>query len=173
MNSRWPAACWPASIHCWWKRCAGSLPAACSCGNTAFTSTAHHWAPRFSWDPTTSLHDGRPMRILVFIAALLLALPASAAADELAPFHATYEAWYGDRHVGEADMRLERREAPNWEIDLQIRANRGLIGLARLNMLQSTLFDVHHDGNFFRPLTQRTVRKALLFGRSRSEERRV
>lgn len=106
------------------------------------------------------------MRILVFIAALLLALPASAGADELAPFHATYEAWYGDRHVGEADMRLERREAPNWEIDLEIRANRGLIGLARLNMLQSTVFDVHHDGDFFRPLTQRTVRKAILFGRS-------
>lgn len=63
-------------------------------------------------------------------------------------------------------MRLERRDGPNWEIDLEVRANRGLIGLARLNMLQSTVFDVHHDGNFFRPLTQRTVRKAILFGRS-------
>ena len=106
------------------------------------------------------------MRLLTFIAALVLALPASGSADELAPFHAHYEAWYGDRHVGEATMRLERGEPPNWEIDLEVRANRGLIGLARLNMLQSTLFDVHHDGNFFRPLTQRTVRKALLFGRS-------
>ena len=106
------------------------------------------------------------MRIVLFIAALALALPATARAEALAPFHATYEAWYGDRHVGEANMRLERRDGPNWEIDLEVRANRGLIGLARLNMLQSTVFDVHHDGNFFRPLTQRTVRKAILFGRS-------
>ena len=106
------------------------------------------------------------MRIVLFIAALALALPATARAEALAPFHATYEAWYGDRHVGEANMRLERRDGPNWEIDLEVRANRGLIGLARLNMLQSTVFDVHHDGDFFRPLTQRTVRKAILFGRS-------
>ena len=106
------------------------------------------------------------MRILPLLAAFLLALPAAAHAQPLEPFHATYEAWYGERHVGEANMRLERREAPNWEIDLEIRANRGLIGLARLNMLQSTVFDVHHDGDFFRPLTQRTVRKAILFGRS-------
>lgn len=106
------------------------------------------------------------MRIVLFIAALALALPATAHTEALAPFHATYEAWYGDRHVGEANMRLERRDGPNWEIDLEVRANRGLIGLARLNMLQSTVFDVHHDGNFFRPLTQRTVRKAILFGRS-------
>src|SRR5690606_13790340 len=42
---------------------------------------------------------------------------------------------------------------------------RGLIGLARLNMLQSTVFDVHHGGDFFRPLSQETVRKAILFGR--------
>ena len=106
------------------------------------------------------------MRIVLFIAALALALPATAHTEALAPFHATYEAWYGDRHVGEANMRLERRDGPNWEIDLEVRANRGLIGLARLNMLQSTVFDVHHDGDFFRPLTQRTVRKAILFGRS-------
>src|SRR5690606_16225154 len=143
MNSRWPSACWNGSTRCWWKPCAGSPPAASACGNTPFTWTVHHWAPRFSWDQTTSLHDGPPMRIALFIAALLLALPAAASTAALEPFHATYEAWYGDRHVGEASMRLERREAPNWEIDLEIRANRGLIGLARLNMLQSTVFDVH------------------------------
>ncbi|MGY0634852.1 DUF3108 domain-containing protein [Luteimonas sp. A478] len=96
----------------------------------------------------------------------ICALPGAVRAAEPEPFFATYEAWYGDRHVGEASMKLERREEPNWEIELEIRANRGLIGLARLNMLQSTVFDVHHDGHFFRPLTQRTVRKAILFGRN-------
>ncbi|MGY0560881.1 DUF3108 domain-containing protein [Luteimonas sp. A277] len=111
------------------------------------------------------------MRHFTLLLTLLLilpiwALPDTVRAAEPEPFFATYEAWYGDRHVGEASMKLERREEPNWEIELEIRANRGLIGLARLNMLQSTVFDVHHDGHFFRPLTQRTVRKAILFGRN-------
>ena len=110
----------------------------------------------------------RPLALLLTLLATLpiFALSGAARAAELEPFFATYEAWYGDRHVGEASMKLERRETPNWEIELHIRANRGLIGLARLNMLQSTLFDVHHDGQFFRPLTQRTERKAILFGRN-------
>lgn len=112
--------------------------------------------------------------ILLLLSALFLTLPAAAAAAatpdayELEPFFATYEAWYDGKHVGEASMTLERREAPNWQVDLEIRANRGIISLARLNMLQSTVFDVHHDGHFFRPLSQRTVRKAILFGRSSS-----
>lgn len=108
-----------------------------------------------------------PMRpIALMLTLLVVALSGPLRASEPEPFFATYEAWYGDRHVGEASMTLEPREAPNWEVTLEIRANRGLIGLARLNMLQSTVFDVHHDGQFFRPLTQRTVRKAILFGRN-------
>lgn len=107
------------------------------------------------------------MRTLALLLALLaLTLPAAARASTLEPFFATYEAWYDGRHVGEASMTLQRREAPNWEIGLDIRANRGLLGLARLNMSQSTVFDVHHGGAFFRPLSQRTVRKALLFNRT-------
>jgi len=103
---------------------------------------------------------------VLLLSAVILALPTAAPrAAVLEPFYATYEAWYDGRHVGEASMRLERRQAPNWQVDLEIRANRGLIGLARLNLLQSTEFDVHHDGRFFRPLTQETVRRALLFAR--------
>lgn len=106
------------------------------------------------------------MRLLILLlSALALALPTAARGSGLEPFFATYEAWYGDRHVGEASMTLQRKQAPNWQIDLDIRANRGLIGLARLNMLQSTVFDVHHGGDFFRPLSQETVRKAILFSR--------
>lgn len=104
--------------------------------------------------------------IALLLSVLALTLPAAARAVELEPFFATYEAWYDGKHVGEASMTLQRKEAPNWEVELDIRANRGLLGLARLNMHQSTVFDVHHDGNFFRPLTQRTVRKVLLFDRT-------
>ena len=104
--------------------------------------------------------------IALLLSVLALTLPAAARADTLEPFFATYEAWYDGKHVGEASMTLERKEAPNWEIELEIRANRGLMGLARLNMQQTTVFDVHHGGNFFRPLIQKTVRRALLFNRT-------
>lgn len=104
--------------------------------------------------------------LLLLLSALALTLPASARATALEPFFATYEAWYDGRHVGEASMTVQRLEPPNWRIELDIRANRGLVGLARLNMHQSTVFDVHHGGDFFRPLSQRTVRKVLLFNRT-------
>jgi len=103
--------------------------------------------------------------IALLLSVVVLTLPAAARASALEPFFATYEAWYDGKHVGQASMTLARRESPNWEIELDIHANRGLIGLARLNMHQSTVFDVHHGGNFFRPLSQRTVRKVLLFNR--------
>ena len=107
------------------------------------------------------------MRALVLLLSVLaLTLPASARANALEPFFATYEAWYDGKHVGEASMTLDRKEAPSWEVELEIRANRGLLGLARLNVQQTTLFDVHYGGNFFRPLVQETVRRALLFNRT-------
>src|SRR5690554_3809708 len=114
--------------------------------NRPFTWTARRCTPLFSLGQTTALHDVGLMRVIVLLLSVLsLTLPAPARADALEPFFATYEAWYDGRHVGEASMTLERQEAPNWEVKLEIRANRGLLGLARLNMHQSTVFDVHHD----------------------------
>lgn len=99
------------------------------------------------------------------IVALLLAawLPLAHAAAPLEPFVATYDAWYEGKPAGDATMRLTRRDDPQWQLDLGIRGRRGLVGIARLNIEQSTVFDT--VGDRYRPLSQSTVRKALFFGR--------
>ncbi|MGY1521924.1 DUF3108 domain-containing protein [Luteimonas sp. A482] len=82
----------------------------------------------------------------------------------LQPFVASYEAWYEGKPAGTATMRLVRDDpASRWRVDLGIRGNRGLAGIVRLNLEQSTVFDVAND--IYRPLSQSTVRKALLFDR--------
>ncbi|RRN54216.1 DUF3108 domain-containing protein [Pseudoxanthomonas sp. SGNA-20] len=81
----------------------------------------------------------------------------------LEPFQATYEAWYRGRPAGSATMRLVRQDPRHWTIELDLRAERGVASLARLNIHQSTLFD-EHDGHY-RPLGQNTERRAVLFGK--------
>ncbi|WP_407352409.1 DUF3108 domain-containing protein [Luteimonas sp. R10] len=110
------------------------------------------------------------MNAVSLIAALLLSsglpplpLPPPAQAEALEPFVATYDAWYEGKPAGDATMRLTRRDEPQWQLDLDIRGRRGLVGLARLNVEQSTVFEASGDG--YRPLSQSTVRKALFFGR--------
>lgn len=88
---------------------------------------------------------------------------AAAAARALEPFVATYEAWYRGRPAGSATMRLVRQDAAHWRIDLDLRAERGVASLARLNIHQSTTFDLH--GGHFRPLRQETERRAIVFGK--------
>lgn len=104
----------------------------------------------------------RPQTLLLLLA--LLVTPLAARADALAPFVASYEAWYDGRHAGEATLQVTRQQAPNWQVQLDIRANRGLAGLARLNMHQSTVFDVYD--HLYRPLRQDTRRRAIVFGRT-------
>jgi len=89
------------------------------------------------------------------------ALPA--APRVLEPFVATYQAYYRGRPAGSATMRLAREEAARWRIELDLRAERGVASLARLNIHQRTLFD-EHDGHY-RPLSQDTERRAILFGK--------
>ena len=85
-------------------------------------------------------------------------------ARALQPFVASYEAWYEGKPAGTATMRLVRDDqASRWRVDLGIRGNRGLAGIVGLNLEQSTVFDVAND--IYRPLSQSTVRKALLFDR--------
>ena len=85
-------------------------------------------------------------------------------ARALQPFVASYEAWYEGMPAGTATMRLVRDDqASRWRVDLGIRGNRGLAGIVGLNLEQSTVFDVAND--IYRPLSQSTVRKALLFDR--------
>ena len=89
--------------------------------------------------------------------------PAAAQAPVLEPFLATYEALYQGKPAGSATMQLVRDGDSRWRIDLTIHGERDIAGLARLNLQQSTVFDAH-DGHF-RPLTQATARKAMLFGK--------
>ncbi|PJJ97274.1 hypothetical protein CO641_09710 [Lysobacteraceae bacterium NML91-0213] len=98
---------------------------------------------------------------------VLLALSAIASgsvhAAGLSPFLASYEAWYRGRHAGDATMRVAPAGDGQWEVALGIRGRHGFAGLARVNMEQSTRFDV--AGGHYRPLRQETVRKALVFTR--------
>ncbi len=84
------------------------------------------------------------------------------AATALSPFLATYDAYYKGRRAGDATMQVVR-DGERWRVDLSIRGDRGLAGLTRLNIQQSTVFE-EHDGQF-KPLSQSTVRKALLMGK--------
>jgi hypothetical protein len=108
------------------------------------------------------LHDGRLMKSLVFPIVLLLSawLPA-ARADALEPFIATYQAYNEGKLAGNATMRLVHNADPQWRVDLGIHGNRGFAGILALNIEQSTVFDAIAD--HYRPLTQSTVRKALVF----------
>jgi hypothetical protein len=83
----------------------------------------------------------------------------------LAPFSARYAVFRGGDPMGDATMQVVKLDGERWRVDLTIRASRGLLGLAGLNLQQSTLFAV--DGARYRPLTQSTVRRAL-FGSKRT-----
>lgn len=101
--------------------------------------------------------------IATALVAFSLLLPVAQAAT-LEPFVATYEAWYDGRRAGTATLRVAREEAPYWSIDMDVRADRGVAGIVRLNLHQHTRFDVH--GQLYRPLQQETRRRTLLFGRT-------
>lgn len=81
----------------------------------------------------------------------------------LAPFTATYEAWYKGKRAGDATLQVVHREGNQWRLDLEIRGERGVASLLRLNIQQSTVFDVTDTGTgiLLRPLSQSTVRKAV------------
>jgi len=81
---------------------------------------------------------------------------------KLAPFTATYEAWYKGKRAGDATLQVVRKNGNQWRLDLEIRGERGVASLLRLNIQQSTVFDVSGaEGDRFRPLSQSTVRKAI------------
>jgi len=142
-------------------------------------------APRFSWEPTSALHDGASMKTLTTLALLAaLAWPAARAQDAaepqpeaaqaqpaaaelqppaLEPFVATYEAYNKGSLAGVATMRVVHNDGPQWRVDLGIKGNRGFAGILGLNIQQSTVFD--DIAGQFRPLTQSTVRKGLFLGK--------
>jgi hypothetical protein len=118
------------------------------------------------------------MRLPALLSCLLAAAPALAADPAavapdpaqapdaprpLEPFVASYQAYNGGDLAGTATMRVVEAGGGRWRVDLDIQGNRGFAGLLRLNIDQSTVFEV--AGGAYRPLSQSTERKALLFGR--------
>lgn len=103
------------------------------------------------------------MRLLALAALLLLAWPHGGRAATLQPFVATYDAYNGGKRAGTATMRVVDGGTGRWRVDLRLHADRGVAGIVGLDIDQSTAFDV--DGAHYRPLSQATVRKALLMGR--------
>ena len=92
-------------------------------------------------------------------------VPVVAAAQEpyaLVPFDARYAVFRDGKPLGDASLQLVSLGESRWRVDLRIEATRGLLGLAGLDLQQSTVFDV--AGAQYRPLSQSTVRKAL-FGK--------
>lgn len=81
----------------------------------------------------------------------------------LAPFEGTYEAFYKGRLAGDATLALKPLAAGRWEVSLEVRGKRGFAGVLGLNLLQTTVFDLHQGQ--FRPLSQHTVRRGLLLGK--------
>lgn len=87
------------------------------------------------------------------------------AAPTLAPFVARYEARYHAKPAGDATLRLVQLRPPQWRVDLGIEGRKGMAGVLGLNVQQSTVFDALDDRSY-RPLSQSTVRKGLLLGRT-------
>ena len=82
----------------------------------------------------------------------------------LAPFTATYDAYYQGKPAGTATMQLVRSSDHQWRIDLDIKGERGFASVLGLNIQQSTVFDVYPQ--LYRPLSQATVRKGLFLGKN-------
>lgn len=87
----------------------------------------------------------------------------TAPALALEPFVASYQAYNEGKLAGSASMKVAPRSAGQWQIDLNVKGTRGFARLAGLNIEQSTVFDAR--GEDFRPLSQATVRHALIFGK--------
>lgn len=100
-------------------------------------------------------------RLMLFGALAVASLPASAAALE--PFMATYQAFNEGKLAGNATMKVVNTGGDRWRVDLGIRGSRGFAKLVALNIEQSTVFDT--VGEFFRPLSQATVKHALFTGK--------
>ena len=92
----------------------------------------------------------------------LAPIAAEAPVQALTPFDARYAVYRDGKPLGDASLQLVSVGQARWRVDLRIEATRGLMGLAGLDLQQSTLFDV--AGDRYRPLSQSSDRKAL-FGK--------
>ena len=78
----------------------------------------------------------------------------------LAPFVASYQAYSAGNLAGTAVMRVVKRGGDLWRVDMDVKADAGLAGLAGVAMQQSTAFR-SEDGFGMVPLGQSTVKSAV------------
>lgn len=78
----------------------------------------------------------------------------------LSPFVASYQAYNAGSLAGTAVMRLVKRSDDLWRVDMDVKADAGLAGLAGITMQQSTAFR-SNDGLSYVPLGQSTVKSAV------------
>lgn len=95
---------------------------------------------------------------LPLLAAVLFGALLPARASALEPFVADYQVYNSGKVLGDATMQVVP-SGSHWRIDLDIRAEHGMMGLAGAAAQQSTVFDV--VGDAYRPLSQALVRKVV------------
>ncbi|ALQ94198.1 hypothetical protein XFUD_02435 [Xylella fastidiosa] len=82
----------------------------------------------------------------------------------LQPFVASYRVFYHGEEAGDAAMKVIHNKSNNvWQVNLIIRGRRGFASVLGLNIEQNTVFEIHNG--VYVPLSQTTVKKALLFGK--------
>jgi len=84
-------------------------------------------------------------------------------APALEPFVATYQAFYKGKEAGDATLQVTHVGGNQWRVDMAVRGRKGFASVLGLNIEQSTVFNV--DNGVYVPLTQSTVKKALIFGK--------
>lgn len=83
-----------------------------------------------------------------------------AAPVALSPFVASYQAYNAGDLAGTAVMRLVKRGGDLWRVDMDVKADAGLAGLAGISLQQSTAFR-SSDGLSYVPLGQSTMKSAV------------
>ncbi len=83
-----------------------------------------------------------------------------AAPMALSPFVASYQAYNAGDLAGTAVMRLVKRGGDLWRVDMDVKADAGLAGLAGITLQQSTAFR-SSDGLNYVPLGQSTLKSAV------------
>lgn len=96
--------------------------------------------------------------LLPLLAAALLGALLPGRARALEPFVADYQVYNSGKVLGDATMQVVP-SGSHWRIDLDIRAEHGMMGLAGAAAQQSTVFDL--VGDAYRPLSQALVRKVV------------
>lgn len=88
------------------------------------------------------------------------AAPPLAVPVALSPFVASYQAYNAGDLAGTAVMRLVKRGGDLWRVDMDVKADAGLAGLAGITLQQSTAFR-SSDGLNYVPLGQSTLKSAV------------